>query len=218
MPLRPRHRLVTAVTAVCGSMLVLGACGASTTATTDSAGTTPGSAAGPTGAPSSAPAATVAPATTAPDPGTLPQTDQEPSESGPQWDADTRALWQAIVDDDPDQARSFFFPLGAYQQVKAISDPAGDYDKRLIAYYEDDIHKLHKQLGADAATAQFARLEVPPTAQWIKPGVEYNKGAYWRVLDSKLVYTVAGKEKSFVVKSMISWRGEWYVVHLSSIR
>ena len=30
--------------------------------------------------------------------------------------------------------------------------------------------------------------------------------------------TVNGQKKSFVVKSMISWRGEWYVVHLTSIR
>jgi hypothetical protein len=112
----------------------------------------------------------------------------------------------------------FFFPLSAYKQVKAISDPAKDYDNRLIAYYEQDIHALHKQLGTNAAKATFVRLDVPATAQWIKPGVEYNKGAYWRVFDSKLVYTVDGKEKSFPVKSMISWRGQWYVVHLSSIR
>jgi len=113
---------------------------------------------------------------------------------------------------------SFFFPLSAYKQVKGINNPEHDYETRLIAYYEEDIHALHKKLGPDAAKAQFVKIDVPATAQWIKPGVEYNKGAYFRVLDSKLLYTIDGKQLSFVVKSMISWRGQWYVVHLTSIR
>ena len=158
--------------------------------------------------------------TTAPgtDPGTLPQTEDKPTATGEPWDTDTRALWDAIVSDDPSKAMSFFFPLSAYTQVKGISDPKHDYDTRLIPYYEQDIHALHKQLGANASKAQFVKVEVPNTAQWIKPGVEYNKGAYWRVQENKLLYTVDGVQKSFVVKSMISWRGQWYVVHLTSIR
>ena len=31
-------------------------------------------------------------------------------------------------------------------------------------------------------------------------------------------YEVDGKERSFEVKSLISWRGEWYVVHLSGFK
>ena len=133
-------------------------------------------------------------------------------------DRTTQGLWDAIVADDPEQARAFFFPLAAYRQVKAIRDIDGDYQNRLLASYDDDIHKLHNQLGAAADKAHFVKLDVPTTAQWIKPGVEYNKGAYWRVLDSKLVYEVDGAQKTMLVKSMISWRGQWYVVHLSSIR
>jgi len=173
-----------------------------------------------TSGPASSTSSTAAATTTVPgtDPGTLPQTEDKPTASGEQWDEWTHGLWSAIVEDDPEQALPFFFPLGAYRQVKAINDIDGDYKNRLIAYYEDDIHKLHKQLGAKADTASFVKLEVPATAQWIKPGVEYNKGAYWRVFDSKLVYELDGQQKTMLVKSMISWRGQWYVVHLSSIR
>jgi hypothetical protein len=157
--------------------------------------------------------------TTTVDPGSLPQTQDEPTGSGAQWDADVAGLWQAIVTDDPTTARPFFFPLAAYRQVKAISDIDGDYQHRLIAYYEDDIKTLHAKLGGDASRAQLVGLTVnTPNATWIKPGVEYNKGAYWRVQDNSLKYTVNGQTRSFVVKSMISWRGEWYVVHLTSIR
>ena len=60
--------------------------------------------------------------------------------------------------DRPELARPFFFPLSAYRQVKAIWNPAEDYQ-------------------------------------------------------------VEGHDASIGVFSLISWRGEWYVVHLGpSIR
>jgi len=31
-------------------------------------------------------------------------------------------------------------------------------------------------------------------------------------------YRVDGQERTFPVTSMISWRGQWYVVHLGTIR
>lgn len=162
--------------------------------------------------------ATEAPATTV-DPGTLPQTDEKPSADDPVFREHAELLWQAIVEDDPAIALPFFFPQAAYLQVKQISDPAKDYQNRLIRYYEEDIHTLHRQLGANASKATFDGLEVnEANAAWIKPGVEYNKGSYWRVQYNNLRYTLAGKAQSFPVVSMISWRGQWYVVHLSSIR
>jgi hypothetical protein len=157
--------------------------------------------------------------TTTVDPGTLPQTDEKPTATGAQFDAGAQGLWQAIVKDDPSLARPFFFPLSAYLQVKSISDPAGDYQNRLIANYEQDIHTLHAQLGDAASRAQLTGLTVPnDQAQWITPGVEYNKGSYWRVYGSTLDYTVDGQSHSMPVTSLISWRGQWYVVHLGQIR
>jgi hypothetical protein len=159
------------------------------------------------------------PTTTTVDPGTLPQTEDKPTASGAQFDAGSQALWQAIVEDDPSLALPFFFPLSAYLQVKDISNPAGDYQNRLIANYEQDIHTLHTQLGDAASRAQFTGLSVPnDQAQWITPGVEYNKGSYWRVYGSTLDYTVDGQSHSFPVTSLISWRGQWYVVHLGQVR
>src|ERR1035437_7991486 len=78
-----------------------------------------------------------------PDPGSLPQTTARPSGSNPQFARRMRALWAAIVEGDP-PARSSFFPLGAYLQVKAISDPAADYRNRLIALYDLDVRALHQ--------------------------------------------------------------------------
>jgi hypothetical protein len=73
------------------------------------------------------------------DPGTLPQTRDMPAPTGA---VETRAaaLWDAIVNDDPDRAMPFFFPVGAYEQTKAITNPAVDWKHRLIGNYLRDIH------------------------------------------------------------------------------
>ena len=153
------------------------------------------------------------------DSGALPQTEDKPEASGAAFDARTHALWDAIVADDPDRAMPFFFPLAAYEQVKAITNPGSDWRRRLVAAYARDIHALHARLGASAASARFVTLEVPSDrARWVKPGEEYNKIGYYRVFGSKLRFTLEGAAKSFDVTSLISWRGEWFVVHLSSIR
>jgi hypothetical protein len=171
----------------------------------------------PTTSPTST--STTAPTTTTTtDPGTLPQTRDEPVASGAMFNTGVNGLWEAVVNDDPRSAMPFFFPLTAYLQVKAISDPADDWQDRLVAAYGRDIHSLHRSLGANAAQAQLVGIDLPQSqAVWITPGVEYNKIGYWRVYGTRLRYTINGRAQSFVVASLISWRGEWYVVHLSSI-
>ncbi len=104
-----------------------------------------------------APAATTTTVAAGADPGALPQTDERPTASGATFTAGVDGLWEAIRQDKPELAMPFFFPKSAYLQVKAISDPAGDYQNRLIANYEEDIHTLHAQLGANAATRELRR-------------------------------------------------------------
>jgi hypothetical protein len=163
---------------------------------------------------------TVAPTTTSTvDPGTLPQTDAMASSDDALFEAHVQDLWRAVVDGNAAEALPAFFPLSAYIQVKGISDPEHDYDTRLIPDFEADVRALHAQLGAGAASATFTGIDVQGTqAQWILPGVEYNKGSYWRVYGTVVHYTEGTTVGSFPVTSMISWRGEWYVVHLGAIR
>ena len=162
---------------------------------------------------------TAAPPASTTDPGALPQTDERPTASGATFDAGVHALWEAIRQDKPELGLPFFFPKSAYLQVKAIGDPAGDYQSRLIANFEDDVHTLHAQLGAKASDAQFVGISVPDDqAVLVQPGEEYNKLSYWRVYGTTMQYTVNGQSGSFPVTSLISWRGQWYVVHLGAIR
>lgn len=147
------------------------------------------------------------------------QTHDQPQSNTPEFEARARALWDAIAADKPESARASFFPLAAYEKVKAVGNPAGDWRVRLVGAYERDIHDLHLQLGARASRATFVSLEVPDgRARWVEPGEEYNKLGYYRVFGSKLKYEVDGHPHAIPVKSLISWRGQWYVVHLSGIK
>ena len=153
------------------------------------------------------------------DPGTLPQTRDKPEASGPAFEARIAALWEGIVKDDPEPAMAFFFPLTAYEQVKAIPNAGADWRRRLVVSYKRDVHALHKRLGEHATDAKLLRVEVPQDrAKWVEPDEEWNKLGYYRVYGSRLVYEVDGKERSFEMTSLIAWRGEWYVVHLTGFK
>ncbi|HEX6392126.1 MAG TPA: hypothetical protein VFZ97_01710 [Acidimicrobiales bacterium] len=173
---------------------------------------------GVTATPTNAAPTTVAPTTTTVDPGTLPQTRALPSQDDPAFRARVQALWRAIVDGNPSEGAPAFFPLQAYLQVKAISDPVHDDQTRLIANYDEDILSLHASVAAAGGQASFESVQVPPTAEWILPGVEYNKGSYWRVYGTAVTYMAGGQRHTFEIHSLTSWRGEWYVVHLGAIR
>jgi hypothetical protein len=153
------------------------------------------------------------------DPARLPQTHDMPSSSGPSFDAMSAALWEGIVRDKPAIAMASFFPRAAYAQVKAVSDPGADWQHRLVSAFERDIHALHTQLGGGADRARLVGLEVPQSrARWVEPGEEWNKLGYFRVFGSALRYEIDGSKRAFEVKSLISWRGQWYVVHLCAIK
>jgi len=153
------------------------------------------------------------------DPGALPQTRDKPPASSDALEERARALWDGIAQDDPDRAMPFFFPVSAYEQVKAIPSPASDWRRRLVAAFKRDVHALAKRLGDAASSASFVRLEVPDErARWVEPNEESNKIGYYRVYGTRLVYAVDGKERAFDISSLISWRGEWYVVHLTGFK
>jgi hypothetical protein len=126
-----------------------------------------------------------------------------------------RDLWLAVTTGNPDLALPAFFPLAAYQQVKAIADPAADWRTRLWHDFTLDVGAAHAVVDLGA---RLARIVVPTTdAAWIDPGACYNSIGYWHVPGVRVVYTQHGQERSFGIASLISWRGVWYVVHFGAV-
>lgn len=150
----------------------------------------------------------------------LPQLDDEPSTESPIFGHHVELLVRAIAANDPEIARPFFFPREAYQQVKAIEHPERDWEHRLWSLFKRDVGRYQRELGEGAARAKLIRFEAQPQRkQWMKPGSEGNLLGYWRMTRNQLVISDGdGKERKLEVTSLISWRGEWYVVHLHGFK
>jgi hypothetical protein len=154
----------------------------------------------------------------APDPGSLPQTDQVPSAHTRTFRAQMRALWRGIQRNSVHDALPAFFPEGAYAQLKSIGDARGDFQNRLVADYALDIGAAHALLAAGARSARLISVQVPASfAHPIPPGVCDNSISYYELPNARVVYREGAEERSFGIASMISWRGVWYVIHLGAI-
>jgi hypothetical protein len=154
--------------------------------------------------------------TTTIDPGSLPQTSDEPS-TGASLTTELQTLWSALVSGSRSQALPLFFPESAYitTKISQIPSPAGDYSARLLAFFSLDIAAYYQLLASGPDAPTLIDVEVAPgDAEWIGPGQCENEVGYWHLPGVRLVYQQGGTLRSFAVASLISWRGVWYVVHL----
>lgn len=150
----------------------------------------------------------------------LDQTDQRPTSTSPSFQKRIDLVARAILSGEVEPALPAFFPLVAYQQVKDVAKPERDYKFRLLANFKRDLLEYHRALGAAAAESKFEGITVSEKdAKWMAPGSEGNRLGYYRVLRSRLRFTLpTGRSRDFELTSLISWRGEWYVVHLHGFK
>ena len=215
--LRTPPPLVAVVIAVA----LLAGCGASSSSSSAPVTETPSAppaaslTSAPAPRPSSPPAGPPSALPVAPGAGALPQTRARPSPNSAAFRAAMQDLWLAVTSGQPSLALPAYFPLAAYQQVKAIDDPAADWHSRLWYDFTLDVGAAHRLVGADA---RLVRVIVPVSdAAWINPGVCANRLGYWHVPGARVVYREHGQERSFGIASLISWRGVWYVVHFGAV-
>jgi len=151
---------------------------------------------------------------------TLLQTKDRPSTESAAFEKRMDLLWQAIVVNDAKIAEPTFFPSVAYEIVKDIDKPRVDWTHRLMKAFARDIGKYHKELGAEPKAATLIAVEIDDgKVKWVEPGKEGNKLGYYRVTRSGIRYRdAAGAEKRLELTSLISWRGEWFVVHLHGFK
>ena len=147
--------------------------------------------------------------------GTLSQTSALPKTNAAAFDNAVHDLWLAVTTGDPDYAKPAFFPEKAYEQVKAIADPESDWQGRLWLDFTLDLAAVHKLVKPGATLVKV----IAPTEyeQWIPPGACYNSIGYWHLPGSRLVYREGGVTHSFGIASFISWRGDWYLIHLGAL-
>ncbi len=151
----------------------------------------------------------------APGAGARPQTSAVPSTQSADFRNAMTDLWLAVTTGQAGLALPAFFPLGAYQQLKAIPYPASDWHDRLWYDFALDVGAAHELVSPGA---RLVRVIVPTYDEvWVPPGVCANTLGYWHVPQSRVVYSEHGAERSFGIADLISWRGVWYVVHLGAV-
>ncbi len=154
----------------------------------------------------------------APAPGALPQTHADPSARSAFFKRLMADLWDGIARGSLRPALAAFFPRAAYVQLKEVPAAASDWENRLVRDFELDIGAAHALLGPGAARARLLAVHVNSAyGHWVPPGVCANGVGYYEMPGARLVYREGGATRSFGIASMISWRGEWYVVHLGAV-
>lgn len=128
-------------------------------------------------------------------------------------DALARALFDAIVADDPTRAAELFFPRPAFLQIKDIADPGRYYDQ-LYKRFFSDVHALHARL-AGLPDVHFERFELSKRGGFIQVHEEANRLPYWAARHNVLHYRSGSRALSFEVRVLITWGNRWYLIHLN---
>jgi len=169
--------------------------------------------------PTPSPTATVAPTTTSTttDVGLLAQTQVQPPSDDASLTQRLAPLWSAIQTNSLSAGLPLFFPESAYVKMKTgrIPNPSGDYRSRLVGFYALDLAAYNRAIGTPSSAARYLDVYGDSSlASWIDPGSCENSIGYWHLPNARIVYRNATGVQSFAVASLISWRGQWYVVHL----
>src|SRR5260370_31338696 len=208
LPARRGHgrRPMALAAAVAAVLAAGGSAGTAGTATDQSKGSRSASAspAAARRAPRPSPSVIAVP----PPPAYLHQTMAVPSAHTRVFSAEMTDLWAAVVAGRPAFAVDAFFPLTAYQQVKAIADPTTYWHNRLFCDFRLDVAAAHQLLRPAARKAKLVQVIVPSAqARCILPGVCANGVGYWHVAGARVVYRQHGQLRSVRIASLISWRG-----------
>ncbi len=128
-------------------------------------------------------------------------------------DAAERAerLFEAILRDDPERAREFFFPQEPFRILKGIADP-DRYWAVLYGHYERDIRALHASVPEGAT---FERLQMTRRGGWVERRQEANALPYWASRHDWVHYRVGEEARRFEIRTLINWGPRWFITHLS---
>lgn len=125
-----------------------------------------------------------------------------------------RLLLAAVAADDPALGRGFFFPAEAFDLVKDMAAP-GNYHRKLVRWYEEDIRALHRRFASGDWKVQGVALG---RCKWKEAGREANKLPYWSCRRSTVTAADGARTRRFDIEVLINWGDRWYVTHLGPVR
>jgi hypothetical protein len=143
----------------------------------------------------------------------LPQTLTEPSLGAPLTTL-ADSLFADIATNNVAGAERLFLPLPIFLRIKQEPNPSGDWRARLLRWFTNDLVVYHHFLFAQGTPRLLRVTTSSRDASVIQPGWCYNKAPYWHLRGVRFVFESGGVIHSVAICSLVSWRGQWYVVHL----
>ncbi len=114
------------------------------------------------------------------------------------------------------EADKAFLPMPYYVVLKQGGGNEADWNNRLITHYHQQLAELRARFRSVLPGAVYNGYSVKSaTAHMVRVGTEQNKAPYWQVYMTTMAFKDKnGQPHSFVINTMISFRGAWYVVHV----
>jgi len=114
------------------------------------------------------------------------------------------------------EADKAFLPMPYYVVLKQGGGNEADWNNRLITHYHQQLAELRARFRSVLPGAVYNGYSVKSaTARTVRVGAEQNKAPYWQVYMTTMAFKDKnGQPHSFVINTMISFRGAWYVVHV----
>ena len=134
----------------------------------------------------------------------------------PELDRRMASFFSGLRDYNNAEADKAFLPMPYYVVLKQGGGNEADWNNRLITHYHQQLAELRARFRSVLPGAVYNGYSVKSaTAHTVRVGAEQNKAPYWQVYTTTMAFKDKnGQPHSFVINTMISFRGAWYVVHV----
>ena len=144
------------------------------------------------------------------------QTMAKPPLHDPALDGRMASFFTGLRDYNNAEADKAFLPKAFYVALKQGGGNEADWNNRLMTHYHQQLAELRARFRSVLPGAVYNGYSVKSaTAHTVRVGAEQNKAPYWQVYTTTMAFKDKnGQPHSFVINTMISFRGAWYVVHV----
>ena len=114
------------------------------------------------------------------------------------------------------RADKAFLPMRYYVVLKAGGGNEADWNNRLLTHYHQQLAELRARFRTVLPGATYRGYAIKSaTAHTVPVGAEMNKAPYWQVYQTTMAFRDKNNQPhNFIINTMISFRGAWWIVHV----
>ena len=134
----------------------------------------------------------------------------------PALDARMADFFYGLRDYNNARADKAFLPMRYYVVLKAGGGNEADWNNRLLTHYHQQLAELRARFRTVLPGATYRGYAIKSTtAHTVAVGAEMNKAPYWQVYQTTMAFRDKNNQPhNFIINTMISFRGSWWIVHV----